>query len=715
MPTSPQPGDTTVISTVSLQNGVNLPVARGGDISDAWINTANHTTRDALLSNITTLGTLVRTLNDGIVWEVTSVGPVVYTAWSGSGGVTSFNTRVGAVVPVSGDYAASGVTNDSSVTGTGVKGALNTLLASLGTTNSTVAALVTGVSSVFGRAGAVAAAVGDYLASQITNDSTVAGTRVSDALNTLKALAGSAVPGNTAAASVAAWFVSASTGSDSNNGQSSGTAFATTEKLQNTLCPNGIKCTLQQSTAFTIDSGSYGELLLNLDIPVGSGFAVAINGKVTSGASITLASVVNTVESASAVRGRLTTASGTFVDKARIRSTSGVTAGAITYSMGLTGATDTWVKTWNLPGTGGVVNVANGTTCVIDTLTTTIARFRLTAYGGLIGAIGDLIFPSGLYVDAPTEGSQSFLVNGCQLGDAVTTWRVIGNIQLTNCVYGAAGGTALLVGQPIFRGSMILGPFDVQGGSANSAPSLQSGNAFNGGSIVVGGTATTASDSIGLDSPVEWTNGAGMAIVLNSIGAVLGIKGQQYGFGAPYTVGVSMVGGTHASATTAALVAIPATQPLQLAGNNRPYSAIPISFDRADCSFVLSSDTTALSTEAHKIAATLSDVQSATDVIASPAPGPQYTAKAYLEILVAGIAGKLIVNEIHTGPSGTVLTTPITAPADITTVGNAGQGVVTLAVNGTSAVQYSVTSAPGTFTKGSLSYKLLISITPEPI
>lgn len=310
MPTSPQPGDTTVISTVSLQNGVNLPVARGGDISDAWINTANHTTRDALLSNITTLGTLVRTLNDGIVWEVTSVGPVVYTAWSGSGGVTSFNSRTGAVVPVSGDYAASGVTNDSSVTGTGVKGALNALLASIGAISSTIAGLVTGVSSVFGRAGAVVATVGDYVASQVTNDSTVAGTRVSDALNTLKAL---------------------------------------------------------------------------------------------------------------------------------------------------------------------------------------------------------------------------------------------------------------------------------------------------------------------------------VTITVN------------------------------------------------------------------------------------KVVSTLSDVQSATTIIASPATGPQYTAKAYIEILVAGIVGKLIVNEIHTGPSGTVLTTPITAPVDITTVGNAGQGVVTLAVNGTSAVQYSVTSAPGTFTKGSLSYKLLISITPEPV
>lgn len=109
----------------------------------------------------------------------------------------------------------------------------------------------------------------------------------------------------------------------------------------------------------------------------------------------------------------------------------------------------------------------------------------------------------------------------------------------------------------------------------------------------------------------------------------------------------------------------------------------------------------------------LTDIKSATDIIVSPAQATIYTIKAYLEIVVAGTLGKLIVNEIHTGPSGTVQTTPITAPIDITTVGNAGQGIVALITNGSSAVQYSVTGAPGTFTKGSLSYLLMLSVTQE--
>lgn len=109
----------------------------------------------------------------------------------------------------------------------------------------------------------------------------------------------------------------------------------------------------------------------------------------------------------------------------------------------------------------------------------------------------------------------------------------------------------------------------------------------------------------------------------------------------------------------------------------------------------------------------LNDIKSATDIVTSPAAAAQYVVKAYLEIMVAGTLGKLIVNEIHTGPSGTVQTTPITAPVDITIVGNAGQGIVAIVTNGSSAIQYSVTSAPGTFTKGSLSYALRLSVMQE--
>ncbi len=75
-------------------------------------------------------------------------------------GVSSFNTRMGAVLPATNDYTDLQVQNTSSVAGTGVKGALNTLLAAIG-------ALVTGVSSVFGRSGAVTAQNNDYAVTQL--------------------------------------------------------------------------------------------------------------------------------------------------------------------------------------------------------------------------------------------------------------------------------------------------------------------------------------------------------------------------------------------------------------------------------------------------------------------------------------------------------------------------------------------------------------------
>ncbi len=99
----------------------------------------------------------------------------------GGGAVTSVFGRIGAVVATLGDYAASLISNNSSVTGVTVKDALNTLLAAIPSVP---------VSSVFGRTGAIVAALNDYAASLVNNDSTVTGATVKDALNTLKAASG---------------------------------------------------------------------------------------------------------------------------------------------------------------------------------------------------------------------------------------------------------------------------------------------------------------------------------------------------------------------------------------------------------------------------------------------------------------------------------------------------------------------------------------------
>src|SRR5947209_1188250 len=100
-------------------------------------------------------------------------------------GVTSFNTRTGAVVPASGDYTAAQVTNAVDQTGSYANPSWITSLAETKvlptqtsnsgkylTTNGTSTSWGTvsiPVSSVFGRTGAVTAQTGDYTAAKVTN------------------------------------------------------------------------------------------------------------------------------------------------------------------------------------------------------------------------------------------------------------------------------------------------------------------------------------------------------------------------------------------------------------------------------------------------------------------------------------------------------------------------------------------------------------------
>ncbi|MGR3221383.1 MAG: hypothetical protein ACUZ8H_16425 [Candidatus Anammoxibacter sp.] len=95
--------------------------------------------------------------------------------------VDSVFGRTGVITAALNDYLASLVDNDSTVIGATVKDALETLEAAIPTVP---------VDSVFGRTGVITAALNDYLASQVDNDSTVIGATVKDALETLAAAGG---------------------------------------------------------------------------------------------------------------------------------------------------------------------------------------------------------------------------------------------------------------------------------------------------------------------------------------------------------------------------------------------------------------------------------------------------------------------------------------------------------------------------------------------
>lgn len=140
--------------------------------------------------------------NDGdtLVWNAAARK---WTTGTVAGGVSSVFGRTGAVVAATGDYDSDQVDNVSSVTGASVSDALDWLLANAGA-----------VDSVFGRTGAVAAASGDYDSDQVDNASGVSGSSVSDALDALATSIGaldtddidnaSDVPGTTASDSLEA-------------------------------------------------------------------------------------------------------------------------------------------------------------------------------------------------------------------------------------------------------------------------------------------------------------------------------------------------------------------------------------------------------------------------------------------------------------------------------------------------------------------------------
>lgn len=111
---------------------------------------------------------------------LTSNGAGAEPTWQAAGGggaVTSVFTRTGAVVAAASDYDASQVDNDSGVAGAFVDDALDNLAAAIPP--------AAPVDSVFSRTGVVVAAASDYDAGQVDNDSSIAGAFVDDALNNL--------------------------------------------------------------------------------------------------------------------------------------------------------------------------------------------------------------------------------------------------------------------------------------------------------------------------------------------------------------------------------------------------------------------------------------------------------------------------------------------------------------------------------------------------
>lgn len=171
-----------------------------------------------------------------------------------------------------------------------------------------------------------------------------------------------------------AWFLDAAVGDDRNDGLSAGSALRTMRELSNRLrgatVPAGVAVTV------VLAAGDYSAHPMQFDVTLNQGSTIQFIGAVTSTVD-TIATILPTVPGAAttnvgAQRGTLTaTARDVSVgdDRARLRITSGATAGAIA-----------WVTRVPTPGVGGVYNVTRWGS-LANPLTSTLVTNQTPAPG----------------------------------------------------------------------------------------------------------------------------------------------------------------------------------------------------------------------------------------------------------------------------------------------------------------------------------------------
>ena len=214
----------------------------------------------------------------GAAMEVlTSNGAGTLPTFQAAGGapVASVFTRIGAVVAAASDYDASQVDNDSLVAGAFVDDALNNLAAAIPP--------AAPVDSVFARTGAVVAATSDYDASQIDNDSGVAGADVATALDNAAA-SGPAAPVSSVFARTGAVVAAASDYDASQVDNDSSIAGAFVDDALNNL--DNAAAQARRTTAFTLPT-VFGDITLDTT-DAESNAAIVDHDNVTNTDRITL-------------------------------------------------------------------------------------------------------------------------------------------------------------------------------------------------------------------------------------------------------------------------------------------------------------------------------------------------------------------------------------------------------------------------------------------
>lgn len=378
------------------------------------------------------------------------------------------------------------------------------------------------------------------------------------------------------------WYVDSVGGLDTNTGLT-GSALRTTEELARRLCPGGQVAVLQQDTNIFLQ-GTFTELALNIDwfpgaAPIGA--QLLIQGFVSSSAPILLSAVVNT-NSATNTRGELTTASGTFVSKKRIRSLVG-NATAMAYCTGLNaGPQNAFVGQFYDWNAGAPVTVTNGTNVVVDTLTTTVNRLVITTQGNGYTVFKDLIISNGARCTNNSIADQNVEFWGCEIAGATAgSWSVTNSAYLYQCRI--TSFTYFIGAEWYFTGCSFQAPANIFASYARIDYSV-----LDGGQLQQVGTSY-----IGFGSDLEIENG--MAGAAWSIGdgsnARVGNAFKLWGASTAYSTGIQVGTGGWLFINAPGAISFPSTINYLINNQNFLYAQAPIVINRANCGVAVINDT----------------------------------------------------------------------------------------------------------------------------
>jgi hypothetical protein len=175
--------------------------------------------------------------------------------------------------------------------------------------------------------------------------------------------------------SVPAWFVNAATPAPpgAQDGQTPGTAFATTEQLSAALCPGGAIYQPNQNTILNLAAGDYGRFYLKLSNP---GFTVLLLGTHSSEAPVALVDVGQPATGQQGTMGPLSFGSG-YQNK-RVRVLTGPAAGAICFpSTGVPAPGNQGFFSCYRESDGASPFPVVGNSVQIETITTTLQRLDI--------------------------------------------------------------------------------------------------------------------------------------------------------------------------------------------------------------------------------------------------------------------------------------------------------------------------------------------------